>query len=113
MVVDTLLIVNNYRDRDTDKAVGKTTLVVRMGEKASLQLYLALGWGACIMGMAYFTHGFYLASLLPIMYLVFHHYTYLRIKRINRGKALNLCLGETARNIFIYGIMVTIGILLS
>ena len=113
MVVDTLLIVNNYRDRDTDKAVGKTTLVVRMGEKESLQLYLALGWGACIMGMAYFTHGFYLASLLPIMYLVFHHYTYLRIKRINRGKALNLCLGETARNIFIYGIMVTIGILLS
>ena len=43
MVVDTLLIVNNFRDRDTDKEVGKTTLVVKIGEKASLQLYLALG----------------------------------------------------------------------
>lgn len=113
MVVDTLLIVNNFRDRDTDKDVGKTTLVVKIGEKASLQLYLSLGWGACIMGLAYLTHGYLLASVLPAIYLVFHHFTYLRIKRINRGKALNLCLGETARNIFIYGVMVTIGILLS
>ena len=113
MVVDTLLIVNNFRDRDTDKTVGKTTLVVKIGEKASLQLYLALGWGACVMGLAYFTHGYFLASLMPVVYLVLHHYTYLRIKRINRGKALNQCLGETARNILIYGMMVTIGILLS
>ena len=112
-VVDTLLIVNNFRDRDTDKEVGKTTLVVKIGEKASLQLYLALGWGACLMGAAYMTHGYFLAFVLPTMYLVFHQYTYMRIKRINRGKALNLCLGETARNIFIYGAMVTIGILLS
>lgn len=113
MVVDTLLVVNNFRDRDTDKAVGKTTLVVKIGEKASLQLYLALGWGAFIMGLAYMTNGYFLAFVLPLVYLVFHHYTYMRIKRINRGKALNLCLGETARNIFIYGLMVTLGILLS
>ena len=113
LVVDTLLVVNNFRDRETDKEVGKRTLVVKIGEKASLQLYLALGWGACLMGAAYMTHGYFLAFVLPTMYLVFHQYTYMRIKRINRGKALNLCLGETARNIFIYGAMVTIGILLS
>ena len=89
------------------------TLVGKSGKKASLQLYLALGWGACVMGLAYFTHGYFLASLMPVVYLVLHHYTYLRIKRINRGKALNQCLGETARNILIYGMMVTIGILLS
>ena len=33
-------------------------------------------------------------------------------KKIYQGKALNLCLGETARNIFIYGLCVTIGLLL-
>lgn len=113
MVVDTLLIVNNFRDRDTDRNVGKTTLVVRIGEKASLQLYLALGWGACVMGLSFLTHNCSLAFLFPVVYLVLHHYTYFRIKRINRGKALNLCLGETARNILIYGITVTLGILLS
>jgi 1,4-dihydroxy-2-naphthoate octaprenyltransferase len=34
------------------------------------------------------------------------------MKRIYQGKALNLILGETARNIFIYGLLVSLGILL-
>lgn len=33
LVIDCLLVVNNYRDRDNDKAGGKITLVVRIGEK--------------------------------------------------------------------------------
>jgi len=41
-----------------------------------------------------------------------HFMTYLKIKRIYQGKALNLCLGETARNIFIYGVCVSLGLLL-
>ena len=32
--------------------------------------------------------------------------------RINEGYALNGILGETARNIFIYGLLVSIGLLL-
>jgi 1,4-dihydroxy-2-naphthoate octaprenyltransferase len=39
-------------------------------------------------------------------------FTFLKIKRIGKGKALNLCLGETARNIFIYGVCVAAGLLL-
>ncbi len=113
MVIDTLLVVNNFRDRDNDREAGKSTLVVKIGEKASLQLYLGLGYGACVMGFAFLTNGFTLAFLLPMIYLVFHHYTYMRIRRINRGKSLNMCLGDTARNIFIYGACVTLGILLS
>ena len=35
LVIDTLLLVNNYRDRDNDKRDGKNTLVVRIGEKAT------------------------------------------------------------------------------
>lgn len=112
-VVDTLLVVNNFRDRDTDRIAGKDTLVVKIGERAALQFYLSLGLGACIMGISYWTHGMMLATILPGVYLMFHYYTYMRIKRIFRGKALNLCLGNTARNIFIYGVMVTVGILLS
>lgn len=113
MVVDTLLVVNNFRDRYTDREAGKATLVVKIGDKAALQLYLGLGYGASVIGFSFLTHGFFLAFVLPVVYLVFHHYTYMRIKRINRGKALNLCLGDTARNIFIYGVCVTLGILLS
>ncbi|MBR0047708.1 MAG: 1,4-dihydroxy-2-naphthoate octaprenyltransferase [Prevotella sp.] len=112
LVVDTLLLVNNFRDRDNDRDAGKITLVVRMGETASLWMYLAVGVAACAMGTVLWADGHFLAFVLPMIYLILHYYTYLKIKRINRGKALNLCLGETARNIFIYGLTVAVGILL-
>lgn len=112
LVIDALLIVNNFRDRDNDRAVGKNTLVVRIGEAASLGLYLGVGIVACLMGLVFWANGHVLAFVLPLLYLVLHVFTYLKIKRIYQGKMLNLCLGETARNIFVYGIMVAIGLLL-
>ena len=112
MVIDALLLVNNFRDRDTDRAAGKNTLVVNLGAKAGLQFYLGVGIGAIILGFTFLMNGHPLAFFLPFVYLIFHVYTYLKIKRIDRGKALNICLGDTARNIFIYGLCVTIGLLL-
>ena len=112
MVIDALLLVNNFRDRDTDREAGKNTLVVRLGAKAGLQFYLGVGIGAMILGVTFLMNGHPLAFFLPFVYLIFHVYTYLKIKRIDRGKALNICLGDTARNIFIYGVCVAIGLLL-
>ena len=61
----------------------------------------------------YLPDGYDIASQrFPIIYLLMHILTYLKIKRIYQGKALNLCLGETARNIFVYGLCVSIGLLL-
>ncbi len=112
LVIDGLLIVNNFRDRDNDRAVGKNTLVVRIGDKASLALYLGVGVTACLTGLVFWLNGHVLAFVLPLLYLVLHVFTYLKIKRIHQGKALNLCLGETARNIFVYGLTVAAGLLL-
>ena len=112
LVIDALLIVNNFRDRDLDREAGKNTLIVRLGAKAGLQLYLGVGIGAMILGGTFWMNGHPLAFCLPFVYLVLHVFTYLKIKRIDKGKALNLCLGETARNIFIYGLTVTAGLLL-
>jgi 1,4-dihydroxy-2-naphthoate octaprenyltransferase len=112
MVIDALLIVNNFRDRDQDREAGKNTIIVRLGAESGLQLYLAVGIGAMILGGTFWINGHPLAFFLPFIYFVLHVFTYLKIKRIEKGKALNLCLGETARNIFIYGICVSLGILL-
>lgn len=112
MVIDALLLVNNFRDRDTDREAGKNTLVVNLGAQAGLQFYLGVGVGAMILGVAYLMNGHPLAFFLPFIYFIFHVYTYLKIKRIDKGKALNICLADTARNIFIYGVCVTIGLLL-
>ena len=112
LVIDALLIINNFRDRDTDREAGKKTIIVRMGAEAGLQLYLGVGIGALILGGTFWMNGHPLAFFLPFIYFVLHVFTYLKIKRIDKGKALNLCLGETARNIFIYGLCVTVGLLL-
>ena len=113
LVIDGLLIINNFRDRDNDRAVGKITLVVRMGGDAALVAYLGVGVLSCLIGLVFWMNGHVLAFILPLLYLLLHFFTYMKIKRINKGKALNRCLGETARNIFIYGVTVTLGLLLS
>ena len=112
LVIDALLIVNNFRDRDNDRLAGKKTLIVRMGPEAGLQLYLGIGVGAMILDGTFCLNGHPLATVFPLLYFVLHVFTYLRIKKIYQGKALNFCLGETARNIFIYGLCVSIGLLL-
>ena len=112
IAIDALLIVNNFRDRDTDRESGKQTIVVRFGATTTLRLYLATGWIAYALCLLFWAEGHPLAFVLPTIYVVLHSFTWLKIKRIYRGKALNICLGETARNIFIYGLTVTIGLLL-
>lgn len=113
LVVDGLLIVNNYRDRDNDREDGKMTLVVRIGAKKSRYLYLLLGVGAVLTGLVFWYNGHLLAFVLPFVYLVLHFYTYLKMVRIHQGRELNICLGETARNILIYGLCVVVGLLIS
>ena len=112
LVIDALLLVNNFRDREQDRAVNKMTLVVKIGEKASLAVYLSVGIVACLIGLMFLTAGHPLAFVLPLLYLVLHVFTYLKIKHIYQGKALNRCLGETARNIFVYGLCVAVGLLI-
>ncbi len=112
LVIDGLLLVNNFRDRDTDLQAGKNTLVVRIGERAAIWLYLLVGIIACLSGVVFALNGLWWAFGLPFLYLLLHVFTFLKMKRIWKGRELNKCLGETARNIFIYGLLLSVGILL-
>ena len=113
LVIDTLLLINNFRDRDTDKVAGKNTLAVKLGAKATHRVYLGVGVAANLLGAIFWIEGHVLAFVLPFFYLALHYYTWLHIKTIWEGRELNKCLGETARNMFVYGLLVTVGILLS
>ena len=112
LVIDGLLIVNNYRDRDNDRRDGKMTLVVHIGEKATEWLYLGIGIAACLMGIVFWMNAHVLAFILPFIYLLLHVFTWLKMRHIHHGRQLNECLGETARNILIYGLTVSAGLLL-
>ena len=112
LVIDCLLMVNNFRDREADRISGKITLVVRLGEKNSLLLYLLLGYLAVLLGIIFLFGSHPLAFILSLLWLPLHHSAYLGIRRVMRGKALNRLLALTARNILAYGILVSLGLLL-
>lgn len=112
MVIDTLLIVNNYRDRDNDRRAGKMTLVVRIGAWWTEWLYICLGLFACHMGLVFFFTGRYFTFFLPFIYLSLHARTWRKMKRISHGKALNLILAENARNMLIYGLLFSAGVII-
>lgn len=113
LVIDTLLVVNNYRDRDTDKRVGKRTLIVFLGERFGRYLYVSVGLLACCCCALLAFEGRFFAAFLPFLYLVPHMFTWRRMVQIFSGKALNGILGETSRNMLFFGILLSLGLLLS
>ena len=120
LVIDTLLVVNNYRDRENDKRDGKVTLIVRIGEEKAEKLYLALGLMAFIqlsfllsLEGRYNLLTFILLVIIFAPYNILHHKTAMLMKKVKKGKELNNILALTARNILLYGIAVTLSILIS
>lgn len=113
LVIDTLLVVNNYRDIDNDRRAGKKTLIVMIGADKGSLLYLWLGIIASLMGVVFAVYGKYWTPLLPTVYLIMHIATYRRMVKIGSGRQLNLVLADTARNMFVYGLTLSLGLLLS
>lgn len=109
LIIDTLLVVNNYRDIENDRRAGKLTLIVRIGERGGLVLYLMLGLVGTILaivGVVFLDwhDGQWTQSLL-IMYTPFHTWAFNEMRSIRKGAELNRVLGMTARNMFIFGLL--------
>lgn len=101
LVTDTLLLVNNYRDRDTDRQVGKRTLVTVIGPRATEWLYLFIGLAAFALCFA--------QSRLLLFFLPLHFYNWTNMKRIHQGRALNQVLGKTAAAILLFALLYSAG----
>lgn len=112
LVVDTLLVVNNYRDIDNDRRAGKRTLIVRIGAHGGLLLYLLLGVAATVLTIAatYQTVSCY--QWINVAYIPFHGAAFVEMRRIGKGAELNRVLGMTARNMFMYGVFVSAALLI-
>lgn len=113
LIVDTLLVVNNYRDRDADRRSGKRTIVVRFGEPFGRYLYLMLGIAASWLCIWFAIDGHIYAAILPQLYLIFHLRTWEKMVKIHSGKKLNSILGETSRNMLLFGILLSVGLVIS
>ncbi|MBQ7634409.1 MAG: 1,4-dihydroxy-2-naphthoate octaprenyltransferase [Bacteroidaceae bacterium] len=111
LVTDTLLVLNNYRDRDTDSAHHKHTLVSVLGEPFGRYFYFAQGVLGCASAYA-LSHMGYPVARLVVFYLYFHLTTWQLMARLRSGRALNRVLGLTARNILLFALLLSLGLLL-
>lgn len=117
LATDNLLMVNNYRDRNQDALSGKRTIVVRTiaskgqkeGEEICLDFYLWIGIFATILALvALFIFPFSTIRFpFMLIYLYLHFNAFKQIKSLD-GKELNKVLGTTARNIFLFGLLLAI-----
>lgn len=109
LIIDTLLVVNNYRDIDNDRRAGKRTLIVRIGERGGLLLYMLLGLAGTILaiaGIIYLNwHDGQFMQFIMLLYIPFHIGAFTEMRRIRKGVELNKVLGMTARNMFIFGLL--------
>ncbi|WP_294617215.1 1,4-dihydroxy-2-naphthoate octaprenyltransferase [uncultured Bacteroides sp.] len=115
LVIDTLLVVNNYRDREQDAVSGKRTLVVRFGEPFGRYLYLGLGTAAALLCLWFVCTGKAepLAFMwAPCIYLCLHVLTWRKMAAIRSGKKLNSILGETSRNMLLFGVLLSVALML-
>ncbi|MDY4538497.1 MAG: 1,4-dihydroxy-2-naphthoate octaprenyltransferase [Prevotella sp.] len=111
LVIDTLLIINNYRDYDNDRRANKKTLAVMIGRKAIAAVYLLIVPVALAINLCCtFTIPMIVSC---VIILALHFMSWRKMMKIGEGKELNSVLGLTARNILLYGILTSITVILS
>ncbi|MEG1564074.1 MAG: 1,4-dihydroxy-2-naphthoate polyprenyltransferase [Bacteroides sp.] len=113
LLIDTLLVVNNYRDREADARSGKRTVVVRFGEPFGRYFYLMLGVAASVLGCLLTVKGYPYVTIASFFYLCLHVVTWRKMVKIRSGKNLNSILGDTSRNMLLFGMLLSIGLALS
>lgn len=99
-----VLIVNNYRDMEDDKAVGKNTTVVIFGRKVMGWCYMLAGMAAmAVMSPVWMELRLWSLAII-FVYLALHIKNWLYLKKA-QGAALNPLLGKTAVTLLIFSLM--------
>lgn len=136
LVVDTLLVVNNYRDRIGDARAGKNTIIVRIGQlyersllrEGGVDLQTAREYGelraeafghkfyfwqgifAWLFVMLLGFHGHHM--FLTVIYALLHSKTSREMHKIRQGRALNAILGKTSMGMMLFAALTVLGLLL-
>ena len=113
LFTNNLLVINNIRDFEEDKASNKRTTIVLFGKEFGRQLITI----SCLFaGIISIINALVLHSLLPLLAIIPTFICWIKIKAIlaNHSKErLYRLLKITGLNVFIYGILVSLGFLLN
>jgi 1,4-dihydroxy-2-naphthoate octaprenyltransferase len=108
-----ILVVNNVRDVDTDRATGKATLAVRLGRSGARTEYGALLFLAFSVPVGLWLRGHLsVAALLPLATFTLAMRAWRAVATREDGPALNRALVDTARLHALFGLLLAAGIAL-
>jgi len=105
-----ILVVNNVRDFEGDARAGKRTLVVRFGRQSGVREYVVLliaSYGVLfVLTLSAWATGWVYLPFLTVPWAVGLAKSVAR----DRGVALNRTLAGTAKLLFVFGLLFTIGL---
>jgi 1,4-dihydroxy-2-naphthoate octaprenyltransferase len=107
-----ILVVNNYRDAETDAVAGKRTLVVRLGRRAARVQFVLSLLGALTVPFVFFLRGHPAWCLLPVALLPLG---WSHARRLREGKSpgeLIALLGDTGKLLALYAVLFGAGLAL-
>jgi 1,4-dihydroxy-2-naphthoate octaprenyltransferase len=107
-----ILVVNNYRDVETDAAANKRTLVVRLGRGAARVQFVGSLLIAFAMPLVFWSRGYRAWCLLPLLLtpMAWSH-----ARRLSRSKTpleLIALLGATGKLLALYALLFGAGLVL-
>lgn len=107
-----ILVVNNYRDVDTDAAAGKRTLVVRFGRGFARAQFAGSLLIALAMPAVFFVRSRQAWCLLPLALLPLARRHLARLRESKSPSELIELLGDTGKLLAIYAVLFALGVTL-
>jgi len=114
LIINNILVVNNYRDVASDRRAGKRTLVVRFGRRVALFQYLG-SFFVAVVGIPLIlaiTWGGW-GVLLPALLTPFGLVMVVKLQGATTAAEFNRLLEQTAQCAVGYGLLLAIGFLLT
>ena len=113
LLITNILVVNNLRDLETDRAAHKRTLAVRIGDRATRRQYALFAALAYLAPVAMLASGLAGAwVLLPLLTIPLAYRAVRSVLGGLSGRALNPLLAESGRLQLLYGLLLAAGLVL-
>jgi 1,4-dihydroxy-2-naphthoate octaprenyltransferase len=104
-----VLVVNNLRDIDSDRTIGKKTLAVRCGVRFTLIEYALLMQAPFLVVLALAFYERRAALLMPLVLLPWAIRLALQVRRAPAGRWLNGALASTAKLGLLFALLLSLG----
>lgn len=107
-----ILVINNVRDRETDRKAGKRTLAVLLGYRISRLEYLGLLGVAYVVPLILVFRGFHAVVLAPLLTLPVAGVVARTVLTRTDGEALNPALERTGQLLALFALLFALGLAL-